>query len=214
MKKILFNLSVLPLAIFMISWGFLSKKTFDFSYYSTDGLELYFDVPFANEYDDEVNTHYYPVMLGKSFMGFKDALGFKESRNDYFVVNDYGYMGKYQFGKSTLKQIGIRNHDDFLNNPKLQESAVNVYLSRNKWVLRNDIQRYSGRYIGGVYITESGVLAAAHLAGPGNVKRFLRSGGEDVFSDGFGTTVKYYLRKFSGYDTSHIIPNKDAKVKV
>jgi len=214
MKKILFNLSVLPLAVFMISWGFLSKKEIDWSYYSTNGLDLYFDVPFEYDYDEVLpEIHYYPV-LGKSFMGFKDALGFKESQNNYFVVNDFGYMGKYQFGKSTLKQIGIRNHDEFLNNPELQESAVNVYLARNKWVLRNDIQRYSGKYIGGVHITESGILAAAHLAGPGNVKRFLRSGGADEFSDGFGTSVKHYLRKFSGYDTSHIVPKKDAKVKV
>lgn len=212
MKKILYKISVLPLAIFMISWGFLTKKSLDFSHYSTSGLELYFDVPFEYDYEEGVFvTRYYPV-LGKGFIGFKDALGFKESQGNYFVVNDFGYMGKYQFGKSTLKQIGIGNADEFLNNPRLQESALNVYLARNKWVLRNDIQRYSGKYVGGVYITESGILAAAHLAGPGNVKRFLRSGGTVEFSDGFGTSLKYYLRKFSGYDTSHIVPKKDAKI--
>ncbi len=82
----------------------------------------------------------------------------------------------------------------------------------NKWILRKDIKRYVGRNIGGVKITESGILAAAHLAGAGNVKKYLRSGGAIAFSDAFGTSIKHYLRKFSGYDTSHIIPNRKAKV--
>jgi hypothetical protein len=48
-----------------------------------------------------------------------------------------------------------------------------------------------------VYITESGLLAAAHLAGPGNVKKFLRKGYE--FKDGNGTKMTSYMIKFSNY---------------
>ncbi|MBA3986418.1 MAG: peptidoglycan-binding protein LysM, partial [Flavobacteriales bacterium] len=59
----------------------------------------------------------------------------------------------------------------------------------------------------------SGILAAAHLAGPGNVRKFLRTGGDYAYEDANGVSVRYYLRKFSGYDTSHIIPVKNAKVK-
>ena len=55
------------------------------------------------------------------------------------------------------------------------------------------------------------MLAAAHLAGPGNVKKYLRSGGTLQFNDAFGTSIKYYLKKFSGYDTSFIVANKRAK---
>ncbi len=212
MKKRLILLIVFPIALLSISWGFLSKSTIDFSHYSTFGLDLYYDVP--DEYsifieDDEFIE--YPF-LGKSFMGFREALAFKESRGDYRVINDFGYMGKYQFGRATLRMIGINDTDLFLNDPILQESAFKTYAARNKWVLRRDIQRYSGKYVNGVFITESGILAAAHLAGPGNVKKFLRSGGTDVFEDAFGTSVRYYLRKFSGYDTSLIVPNQNAKV--
>ena len=108
--------------------------------------------------------------------------------------------------------IGIYNSDRFLNDTKLQEEAFTAYASRNKWILRRDIDRYVGRTIGGVKITESGILAAAHLAGAGNVKKFLRSGGEIGFSDAFGTSIRYYLKKFSGYDTSWIEADKQAKV--
>jgi hypothetical protein len=212
MKKTVIILIVIPIALLSLSWGFLSKSSMDFSYYSTFGLDLYYDVPDESSiFIEEVEFVIYPF-LGKTYMGFREALAFKESRGDYFVINDFGYMGKYQFGRATLNLIGINDTELFLNNPRMQESAFKTYAARNKWVLRRDIERYSGKHISGVYITESGILAAAHLAGPGNVKKFLRSGGEDVFADAFGTTVRYYLRKFSGYDTSHIVPNQNAKV--
>ncbi|WP_324309551.1 peptidoglycan-binding protein LysM [Xanthomarina sp.] len=160
----------------------------------------------------ETQVPYSPT-LGKSFVGFKEALGFKESGGDYFTVNTLGYLGKYQFGKETLKLIGIHNPVHFLSNPELQEKAFIANAERNKWVLRKDIKRFSGKVINGTKITESGILAAAHLAGPGNVKKYLRSFGADGFSDAYGTSVAYYIKKFSGYDTSKIEPNKKAKVK-
>ena len=60
-------------------------------------------------------------------------------------------------------------------------------------------------------VTESGILAAAHLAGPGSVKKYLRSYGLDNFADGYGTTICHYMKRFSGYDTSFVKPNKKAK---
>ena len=46
---------------------------------------------------------------GKTFVGFKQALAIKESAGLYDLVNAYGYMGKYQFGRSTLRNVGV--HD-------------------------------------------------------------------------------------------------------
>jgi len=63
----------------------------------------------------------------------------------------------------------------------------------------------------GIKVTESGILAAAHLAGPGNVKRYLRSGGTFAFADAYGTTIKDYMKKFSGYDLSAVSANRKAK---
>ncbi|HZW63018.1 MAG TPA: peptidoglycan-binding protein LysM [Flavobacteriaceae bacterium] len=151
--------------------------------------------------------------LGKSFIGFKEALGFKESGGNYFSVNTYGYLGKYQFGKETLKLIGVYNPAQFLKTPELQEKAFLANAERNKWILRREIQNFSGKKINDILITESGILAAAHLAGPGNVKKYLHTAGQLDFADGYGTTVAYYMKKFSGYDTSFVKPNRKAKVK-
>lgn len=153
-------------------------------------------------------------ILGKSFIGFKEALGFKESGGDYFTVNSFGYLGKYQFGKETLKMIGIYNPKRFLNSPEVQEKAFLANAERNKWILRKDIESFVGKTINGILITESGILAAAHLAGPGNVKKYLRSYGSDGFADAYGTTIQHYIKKFSGYDTSMVKPKRRAKVEL
>lgn len=183
--------------------------------YSTEGLELNYniseDLAMVTQ-DHSVDQNMFSPHLGKSFEGFKEALAFKESRGDYFTVNTLGYLGKYQFGAETLKLIGIYTPNQFLYNPELQEKAFVANAERNKWVLRKDIKRFEGVHIAGVKITESGILAAAHLAGPGTVKKYLRSNGGSNFSDAYGASVKYYMKKFSGYDTSMITPDKKARV--
>ncbi len=153
-----------------------------------------------------------PPFLGSSYIGFKEALAFKESQGNYFRMNTLGYLGKYQFGIGTLQLMGVYNATRFLNDPVLQERAFYTNMARNKWILRKDIERFSGKRIKGVEITESGMLAAAHLAGPGNVKKYLRSWGKVDVTDEYGTTIAQYIRKFSGYDLSHVAPKRNPKV--
>lgn len=201
------------LALLYVS--FQSNETVDLSKYSTEGLDLNYTVINATVNDkhsglNDSDFEFSPY-LGKSFVGFKEALAFKESGGDYNSVNTYGYLGKYQFGSETLKLIGINNPAKFLKNPKLQEKAFIANSARNKWILRRDIKNFVGKRINGIIITESGMLAAAHLAGPGSVKKYLRSYGLDNFADGYGTTVHYYMKRFSGYDTSFVKANKKAK---
>lgn len=212
MKSNLFKITLLLVVILGIASGFSFKKTTGLSKYLINDVEFCYQVPNKNEVHllhPEKPSYY--IFLGKSFLGFKEAIGFKESRGDYSIVNIYGYLGKYQFGTGTLKLIGIKDTKEFIDNSYLQEQAFSANTSRNKWILRRDIKRFQGSYIGGIKITESGMLAAAHLAGPGNVKKYLRSGGILQFNDAFGTSIKYYLKKFSGYDTSFIVANKRAK---
>ena len=115
------------------------------------------------------------VVLGNSFLGFKEALAFKESQGNYATINTLGYLGKYQFGASTLKLMGVSDTELFLKDAALQENLFELNVARNKWILRRDIKRFVGKRINGVVITESGIVAAAHLAGAGNVKKYLRS---------------------------------------
>lgn len=195
-----------------------TNETLDLSEYSTEGLDLNYsvntDAEFAinfEAFDNEKTTELFSPYLGKTFVGFKEALAFKESRGDYACVNTYGYLGKYQFGKGTLKLIGINNTSKFLEDPELQERAFVANAQRNKWILRKDIKNFVGKRINGVIVTESGILAAAHLAGPGSVKKYLRSYGLNNFADGYGTTISYYMKKFSGFDTSFLKANRQAK---
>lgn len=205
---------MLPAIGAVIFLSFSNKEEAITASVSTTNLPEAYTVKLNDEILDEVDeTIFYPV-LKKSYLGFKEAVGFKESRGDYQIINQFGYMGKYQFGIGTLHLIGIYDADAFLNNPELQEAAFYANASRNKWILRKDITRFVGKTMNGVEITESGILAAAHLAGPGSVKKFLRSGGVQGFSDAFGTSIKYYLNKFKGYDTSFVTPNRKAKAKV
>ena len=150
---------------------------------------------------------------GKTFTGFKEALAFKESQGRYTLINSLGYMGKYQFGRSALRAIGIHDSSEFLNNPRLQEKAFKALLAKNKWELRKEIEMYEGKVINGVVVTESGILAAAHLGGAGSVKKFFKNKGKRAIKDQYGTTLKSYMKKFGGYDTSFIQANSNAKIK-
>ena len=209
MRKSVLKLTILVAAVMITSLGFtpsIKKAIVPESYKVTDTLE--YSVGKYTEPEIKVN----PPFLGKSFVGFKEALAFKESGGDYFTINYLGYMGKYQFGASTLQLFGVYNKHLFLNNPVLQEKAFMANTARNKWILRKDIARYVGRRFNGVKVTESGILAAAHLAGAGNVKKYLRSGGVNGFEDANGVSIRYYMKRFSGYDTSGILPQRLTKI--
>jgi len=131
---------------------------------------------------------------------FLDDIGFRESSNNYKAVNQFGYLGKYQFGRKTLNAIGFEDisNYEFLSDPTIQELAMDELLERNRRTLRREIEKYEGKVINGIYITESGILAAAHLGGAGNVKKFFRRGYE--FEDGNGTKMTSYMVRFADYD--------------
>lgn len=162
--------------------------------------------------ENEVDFHHFEIPFsGRSFIAFKQALAIKESQGRYDIVNNFGYAGKYQFGGAALRAVGISDRREFLNNPVLQEEAFKALLAINKYELQNEIEKYSGQVINGVEITESGILASAHLLGSSSVKRYLRNNGQIRITDGFGTTIRSYMKRFGGYDTSIIQPNQNAK---
>lgn len=177
-------------------WFLINKK---------DGTHYLFPSQKQNDYTN-LNVPY----TGKFFIGYKEAIAFKESQGKYRKINSLGYMGKYQFGASTLKTIGIHNTSQFLNSPRLQEQAFIALLSQNKSELSGIIDQYEGRVISGVLITESGILAAAHLGGAGSVKKFFKHKGKRYLKDAYGTSIRSYMKEFAGYETSGIVANSDA----
>ena len=135
----------------------------------------------------------------KDYYAFLDALGHQESGNRYDIVNRFGYMGRYQFGKATLRTIKVKvDKETFLNNPQIQDYAMLKLLCYNKNKLQKYIDNFEGQEINGILVTESGLLAAAHLGGQGSVKKWFRTG--KVRSDGNGVKITSYMKKFSGYN--------------
>jgi hypothetical protein len=200
----------LTIIIAFLSSGF---KPFDldsnrwFLATDTDGEHYMYPSQKQNDYIDS-NVPF----TGKFFIGYKEAIGFKESQGQYKKINTIGCMGKYQFGMETLRSVGINNSSSFLNSPNLQEKAFVALLAKNKWELKDVIEKYDGTVLNGIKITESGILAAAHLGGVGSVKKYFRSNGKRYIRDTYGTSIRSYMRTFGGFDTSFIVADSDANV--
>lgn len=181
------------------AWFLINKK---------DGTHYLYPSEKQNDY-----TNFNVPYTGKFFIGYKEAIAFKESQGKYKKINSLGYLGKYQFGPETLKTIGIENSRKFLNNPMMQEQAFIALLAQNKSELKDVIDKYDGRVISGILVTESGILAAAHLGGAGSVKKFFKHEGKRYFKDAYGTSIRSYMKEFGGYETSGIIADGNATVQ-
>ncbi len=176
---------------------------------NTDGKRYLYP---SIEEDDYINLNF--PFTGNLFIGFKEALGFKESEGKYKKINSLGYLGKYQFGIETLRSVGIKDREKFLKSPKLQERAFIALLSKNKWILQDVIDKYEGTEVNGILVTESGILAAAHLGGAGSVKRYFKNNGKKFIKDAYGTSIRSYMKAFGGYDTSFIVANVNAVASI
>lgn len=209
-KKWIYYISI-TLTVTFISFGFKSFNSENRDWFLVDENEqMLYHFPSQNQYDyKSLNIPF----TGKFFIGYKEAIAFKESQGKYGKINTFGCLGKYQFAPQTLKSIGISDSLAFLRSPRLQEKAFIALLAKNKWELRDEIEKYVGKVIGGVHITESGILAAAHLGGVGSVKKFFKSNGRRYLRDDYGTSLKSYMKAFAGYETSAIVADSNAMAK-
>ena len=210
MRKRFMKLSVLLLVTLFCVTGFSSKEEMKYSssIFTTDVMGASSYVPF--DFEVNMNPQQNIPFVGKSYLGFCEDLGFSESSGNYKAVNRLGYLGKYQFGWSALNWVGIHNKRKFLNSPLLQEKAFEALISKNKWVLKDYITEYDGQIIDGIKVTESGLVAAAHLGGAGNVMKFLDTNGEVVFKDANNVPITKYMQTFAAYDVSSILPDNNA----
>jgi len=133
---------------------------------------------------------------------FKEDLAMSESSNKYDVVNDKGYMGKYQFGDARLEDFKNANKDykftkkEFLNDPSLQEDVFSWHVEDiNSYIDSRGLDKYIGTEINGVTITRDGLIAGAHLGGKTGLKNFLSTGKDK--EDSYGTSISEYITKFS-----------------
>lgn len=151
-----------------------------------------------------------------TYNAFIIALGERESKNNYGIVNSWGFMGRWQFGKPRLWDLGfsldgwhprfrkkrtIITKKYFLENKYLQDYIMRLHVTqlRNTFRMKRRYNKYLGTKVNGIEITVSGLVAGAHLKGLGGVRKFLR--GKDN-ADALGTKISEYIKKFGGFDLS------------
>jgi integrating conjugative element protein (TIGR03758 family) len=153
---------------------------------------------------------------------FLHALAVRESSLDPTKTNVFGYTGLFQMGEAALQDAGYYKGDstpkkndwggaftgknginsigDFKANPDAQVAAVVAYHNAVwKSIQALGLDKAIGQTINGLTITQSGLIAGAHLVGVGNLQKFINSNGATIPVDGNGTPISEYISKFGGY---------------
>ena len=140
------------------------------------------------------------------FARFATHLGYKESGNNWMAINNIGYFGEWQFGRSALKYIGYGHItlSKFKTDPSIfprnvQLEALKQLVKVNSIAMKQ-YEGFIGTTVYNVYITKAGMLAAAHLGGVSSVILYLTSNGKIDKKDIYGTKVSDYLKEFSMYN--------------
>ena len=155
------------------------------------------------------------VFSSSAFAAFAAAIRQRESTNNNTSKNSQGYMGAYQMQEPALKDAGFQDaHGNwtalakslgvpagatFRSTPSAQDVAFQNYTEKNFEYLHN-YRSYIGKTVGGILITESGMLVGAHLTGQDSVKKFLASDGTIDRHDKNGVFTSQYMKQFAGYD--------------
>jgi hypothetical protein len=149
----------------------------------------------------------------KDYIAFRELLAIHESSGRYGVVNQFGFLGRYQFGKMRLTDLGLIDitgwrwglyDEKFLRDSKLQDATFAVHVAQH---LRTIDRRYAskmGAEIAGIPLTASGLVAAAHLVGMGAVAQMIRTG--NIPQDANGTTAIQYMKWMGGKDLPRNLP--------
>lgn len=166
------------------------------------------------------------VMAAFEYADYLSALCTRESGCNPTSINQFGFIGSYQMGEAALIDSGYYQRDgsnandwrgrwtgknginslaDFQASSAKQTQAINDYNAKQWTYIQADgSDNFIGQTINGVLITESGLLAGAHLVGHAGLKTYLQSGGTVVPKDANKVAVSNYIAKFSGYDISAV----------
>ena len=132
---------------------------------------------------------------------FLMQIQYKENR--YLLTNKSNpnsqHWGVYQLGKLEREIGGYEwvDKEHFEKDGEIQCLCMINLMKYNKKCLQKYIDKYTGKIVGGILITPSGIIAGAHL-GMGKVMQFLDSDGKVIPGDDNNTPVTDYL-KIGGY---------------
>jgi len=152
----------------------------------------------------------------KDYSAFKEALGLRESSNNYSVKNQFGYLGRWQFGKMRLSDFGLckkiakswqwnfdLTDDIFLNTPVLQDAIFDAHVSRLHNVVIGLFKPFINKHHEHQFFTTSGMIAVMHLLGMGGLAKLIQ--GNDS-CDANKTKASGYLKLFAGYEIPDNLP--------
>jgi len=165
--------------------------------------------------DEEPYQPYYPrnpdeITAEASQNGISDLMSKlrqRESGGNYGIKNSLGYVGAYQFGAPALETVDFLKPGtgklgnkalnnpanwklagglkEYLSNPVIQDEAMRRLMNVNR-------KRLEGMGLINANTSPqdiNGMLAAAHLAGPGGVRKMMRGGNP---RDAYGTGAREY----------------------
>jgi len=186
------------------------------------GLQYYFDMPWEPKLpvnkitvymnnDDSLNITkmdtnvfiikiIFPYDIKKDWKKYTQGIHNIETHGttdsaSYFQRNGE-YWGRYQLGLEARNLAGIKRDmtfEEFASNPLLQEACFYGWMKHLKGIMQPEINRYSGRFMNGIQITESGILSMAHNAGTGACKAYLSRGANPPGGLTFLKMGGYYL---------------------
>mgnify|MGYP000951599291 CR=1 FL=1 len=157
---------------------------------------------------NNILIYYNKTIYEKQLDMFINYLGYRESGNNWKIVNNANCLGEWQFSELTLRYLGYKHitaekfkSDSSIFPRKLQLEILKTYMEINEISLK-PYEIYIGSEINGILITKSGLLAGAHLGGVGSVKLFIESNGNIDKEDSNGSKISTYLKEFSIYNLS------------
>lgn len=158
------------------------------------------------------------------YVCFLEKLAMRESQGGYNIHNDGSqYLGRYQIGRDVFQQIGfkdendnwtelaellnVKDDNDFLESEIAQEVAI---LFAIRWdyqsILVYQDNQHIGKTIEGVYVTNSGLVAAGHLIGCKKLhKAFVGTIPWSEAVDGKKTSALVYMKEMGGLDLSGVL---------
>ena len=168
---------------------------------------------------DKLISHIKEAISAQSYNAYLDALGKRESSDDYTKENEYGYMGRYQMGSMALQDAGFKDSggnwtklansygvyssEDFRHSPTAQDYAVTEYHKKLcNYIQYYELDSYIGSQYCGVTVTASGHLAACHLVGVGDMKKALLN--NVAVWDGNGVPASEYMELLGNYNISWV----------
>ncbi len=137
---------------------------------------------------------------------FKNLLGWIESKNNYRMINQSGFKGKYGTSDYMIIKLSKRSPTKFLKDSIEQERVMNesifLYL---RFIEREKLLKYLNRKISGMVINLEMLLAGCHFS-PTYLEWFLMSNGKTDSVDG-NISISRYMALFRDLKPKNLLGN-------